>query len=109
MGYWAYAEYNDLMSFTEELLSKMVKSIHGSYKIQYHPDQDNEPDKVYEIDFTPPFKRIPMMSSLAETLGVELPANKDLHLESSREFFDKLCIEKGVECSNPRSTARLID
>ena len=53
--YWAYADYNDLMSFTEELLSQMVKSIHGSFKIQYHPDQDNNPEKVYEIDFTPPF------------------------------------------------------
>ena len=31
--YWAYADYNDLMEFTEELLSKMVKKIHGSYKI----------------------------------------------------------------------------
>lgn len=35
--YWAYADYNDLMSFTEELLSQMVKSIHGTFKIQYHP------------------------------------------------------------------------
>ena len=31
--YWAYADYNDLMSFTEELLSSMVMSIHGSYKV----------------------------------------------------------------------------
>ena len=31
--YWAYADYNDLMSFTEELLSQMVKSIHGTYVI----------------------------------------------------------------------------
>ena len=62
--YWAYADYNDLMSFTEELLSSMVKHIHGSYVIKYHPDQDNDPEKVYDIDFTPPFKRIPMMKSL---------------------------------------------
>lgn len=31
--YWAYADYNDLMTFTEELLSQMVLHIHGSYKI----------------------------------------------------------------------------
>ena len=31
--YWAYADYNDLMEFTEELLSQMVKYIHGSFKI----------------------------------------------------------------------------
>jgi len=31
--YWAYADYNDLMDMTEDMLSKMVYSIHGSYKI----------------------------------------------------------------------------
>jgi lysyl-tRNA synthetase class 2 len=36
--YWAYADYNDLMDMTEDMLSKMVYSIHGSYKIQYHPN-----------------------------------------------------------------------
>ena len=108
--YWAYADYNDLMTFTEELLSQMVKSIHGSFKIQYHPQDDpNDPDKVYEVDFTPPFRRIPMMKGLEEVLGIELPKGKDLATEETREFFDKLCVEKGVECSNPRSTARLID
>jgi len=38
-----------------------------------------------------------------------MPKNTDLGLESSREYFDKLCKAKGVECSNPRTTARLID
>lgn len=50
-----------------------------------------------------------MMKGLEEALGVELPKGKDLATEEAREFFDKLCKEKGVECANPRSTARLID
>jgi lysyl-tRNA synthetase class 2 len=107
--YWAYADYNDLMKFTEDFLSSMVKTITGSYKILYHPDQDNDPAKVLEIDFTPPFKRIPMMKGLEEALGVELPKGKDLATEEAREFFDKLCVEKNVDCSAPRSTSRLID
>ena len=108
--YWAYADYNDLMSFTEELLSQMVKSITGSYIIKYHPmDDDANPDKVYDIDFTPPFRRIKMMEGLEEALGVQLPRGRDLETEETREFFDKLCVEKNVDCSAPRSTARLID
>ena len=88
----------------------MVMQIHGSYKIQYHPrDDDANPDKTYEIDFTPPFKRIPMMKGLEEALGMELPKGKDLNTEEARAFFDKICKEKNVECANPRSTARLID
>jgi len=98
------------MSFTEDLLSQMVKSIHGSFKIPYHPQDDpNNPDKVYEIDFTPPFKRIPMMKGLEDVLGMELPKGKDLATEEARALFDKICVDRDVECSHPRSTARLID
>ena len=107
--YWAYADYNDLMDMTEDFLSKMVHSIHGSYKIQYHPNGQEEKDNVIEIDFTPPYRRIPMMKGLEEVLGIKLPKNTELDTEESRVFFDKLCKEKGVDCSNPRTTARLID
>lgn len=31
--YMAYADYNDLMTLTEEMISQMVYEIHGSYKI----------------------------------------------------------------------------
>ncbi len=64
---------------------------------------------MIEIDFSPPFKRIPMMKGLEEVLGVELPKGDALATEEARLFFDKLCKEKNVECSNPRSTSRLID
>ena len=32
-----------------------------------------------------------------------------LLLSEARQFLDKLCAEKGVECSSPRTTARLLD
>lgn len=32
--YMAYADYNDLITITETMLSGMVKSIHGSYKVK---------------------------------------------------------------------------
>jgi lysyl-tRNA synthetase, class II len=107
--YWAYADYNDLMAMTEDMLAKMVYSIRGSYKIQYHPNGQEDKDNVIEIDFTPPFRRIPMMKGLEEALGIKMPKNTELDTEESRIFFDKLCKEKNVECSNPRTTARLID
>jgi lysyl-tRNA synthetase class 2 len=98
------------MTFTEELLSQIVKSVNGSFKLQYHPKDDPENlDKVYEIDFTPPFRRIPMMKGLEDVLGRELPGGKELATEEARVFFDKLCKELDVECPNPRSTGRLID
>ena len=36
--YWAYADYNDLMVMTEQMLSQMVLKLTGSYVIKYHPD-----------------------------------------------------------------------
>jgi lysyl-tRNA synthetase class 2 len=107
--YWAYADYNDLMKLTEDMLSQMVYQIHGSHKIKYHPNGIEDADNVIEIDFTPPFRRIPMMKGLEEVLGIELPKGDALATEETREFFDNLCKEKGVDCANPRSTSRLID
>lgn len=42
-------------------------------------------------------------------MGIQLPRGKDLESEETREMLDKLCVEHDVDCSNPRSTARLID
>ena len=69
--YMAYADYNDLMDITEALLSGMVKSITGGYKVQYHPKGPEE-DPI-TIDFTPPFKRVKMIPALEEALGVTFP------------------------------------
>jgi len=65
----AYADYNDLIHITEDMLSNMVKDITGSFKINYHPDPDNNPDQTLEIDFTPPWRRISMMEELEKSLG----------------------------------------
>lgn len=97
---------------TEDMFSKMVYSIHGSYKIKYHPDgQDTEEDKanVIEIDFTTPWRRMPMMKTLGEKLNVKMPPNTELNTDESKEFFDKLCKEHNVECGAPRTAPRLID
>ena len=53
--YMAYADYNDLMDITEDMLSKMVKELTGSFILKHHPDPDNNPDQVIDIDFTPPY------------------------------------------------------
>mmetsp|Transcript_15391 Transcript_15391/g.24160 ORF Transcript_15391/g.24160 Transcript_15391/m.24160 type:complete len:169 (+) Transcript_15391:758-1264(+) len=104
--YMAYADYNDLMNMTEELVSGLVKKITGDYKIKYHPDGPGT-EKVYEIDFSPPFKRIPFIKGLEERMKVEFP--KDMESEETRKWLDDLCKKREIECGNPRSTARLLD
>lgn len=51
--------------------SGMVKHITGGYKVTYHPDG---PDgQAYEIDFTPPFRRVSMVYDLEKAMGVTFP------------------------------------
>lgn len=107
--YMAYADYNDLLKLTEDMISGMVKSLFGTYKIQFHPDQsETGKGEPYEVDFTPPFRRMSMLSELEKELGETFPV-MDLHSEEARQFFDDLCVKKEVECAAPRTTARLLD
>ncbi|XP_072765001.1 lysine--tRNA ligase isoform X2 [Anoplolepis gracilipes] len=105
--YMAYADYNDLMTITENMVSSMVKAIHGTYKLEYHIDgPDSEP---VEIDFTPPFKRISMMQELEKTLNVKLPAADQLNTPEANKIFSDLCDQYNIECPPPRTSARLLD
>ncbi|XP_071803721.1 lysine--tRNA ligase-like isoform X1 [Asterias amurensis] len=106
--YMAYADYNDLMEITEKLLTGMVKCITGgSLKVAYHPDGPEGEAK--EIDFTPPFRRIHMIDDLEKILQVKFPPMDQLDTQAAQKFFDDICVKKGVECSAPRTTARLLD
>ncbi|KAL2720018.1 lysine--tRNA ligase isoform X1 [Vespula squamosa] len=105
--YMAYADYHDLMSITEDMISGMVKAIHGSYKVLYHP---NGPDgEVIEIDFTPPFRRIYMMKTLEEILKVKLPDADKLDTLEANTMLNDLCAKHDIECPPPKTTARLLD
>jgi lysyl-tRNA synthetase class 2 len=71
----AYADYKDLMELTETMISGMVKHVTGGYTIKYHANQtDTEKGEPMEVDFTPPFKRISMISGLEDVLKVKLPS-----------------------------------
>ena len=101
--YQAYADYNDLMDMTEEMLSGMVKDITGGYKIKYSP-KPGAPE--LEIDFTPPFKRISMMEGLNEAMNTTLPDFEDPEIIPKLQALLK---EHGLECSPPQTVARLLD
>lgn len=60
--YWAYATYEDLMSFTEELFADIAHHILGGLKFTYQGTQ---------IDMTPPWRRLSVMDALVEIAGME--------------------------------------
>jgi lysyl-tRNA synthetase, class II len=85
--YQAYADYYQLMDTTEDLLSGLVQDVTGSLKVPYPVDpseldvgvtqsEEDEPEsrtKMVEIDFTPPFRRLPIKETLEECLKEPLP------------------------------------
>ena len=110
--YQAYADYEDLMSLSEAFLSGLAKTITGGYLVTYHPrGPGTEP---ITIDFTPPFRRIPLMAGLQAALdarlpGARLPSATELDTPAANAVLSDLCRQLGVECSEPRTTARLLD
>lgn len=105
--YMAYADYNDLMTITESLVSGMVKFLTGSYKITYHPEGADGP--ALEIDFTPPFRRVRMLPGLEKALGTKLPDPEKIATPESVALLSDLCVKHEVECPPPRTAARLLD
>ena len=103
-SYEAYADYVSLMNMCEDLFSSIVYSINKSYVVKYTPMGSS---KELEIDFTPPYKRIDMISELQEKTGVTFP--DDLTTDETRLFFVDLCNKVNVPCPQPHTTARLID
>jgi len=77
--YWAYADYNDLMEFTEKMLSEVVREVNGSYLVEYGE---------LKIDFTPPWKRISFSSAFLEHVGVDIDRVKTL-TELKRKIEDQ--------------------
>jgi len=93
--YCAYWEYNNLMSFTEELFSYLLTTLVGSLKIRYQGK---------ELDFTPPYKRYSYFQLLEEKTGKD----KDFFLRDL-DGLRKLAIELGIPKAETLTHAKLID
>ena len=60
--YESYADYEDMMKLTEELVSSLVKELSGSYKVVYQGK---------EIDFTPPWERRSFAKIVKEKFDID--------------------------------------
>ncbi|CAG4917899.1 unnamed protein product, partial [Acidithrix sp. C25] len=79
--YEAYADYQDMMTLTENLVAYLVFDAFGTTKISY---QDRE------IDFTTPWRRATLEDLTSESLGYEI--SLETPIEKLKEIADGLGI-----------------
>lgn len=91
--YIAYKDYNWMMSFTEEIISKVAMDLHGKTEIVYG-------EKI--INLKPPYKRISMLDSIKENTGVDISGKNE-------EELRKICDRFGIEHDPTMGKGKLID
>ena len=65
---WAYADYEDLMDFTEDLFEQITKDLTGSTSITWQEK---------ELSFAKPMKRLRYVDLVSERLGFDILEEKD--------------------------------
>jgi len=91
--YWAYADYNDLMDFTEDLFRRLVIEVLGTAEFQY---------QGAALDFGKPFKRMTMREALAYY-------NPDLDKSrlEDRAYLLELAERSGIEVNSQWGMGKL--
>ena len=106
--YMRGADYLDLMDINEDMYRRLVKEVTGDYVVKHTIRSETGNEDIF-IDFSGKFGRIDMIPALEETLGEKFPAPNTFTSEDARIYFDALCMKNHVDCTPPRTTARLLD
>jgi lysyl-tRNA synthetase class 2 len=71
--YEAYADYEDIMNLTENMIAHIAKEVLGTTKIVYQGQ---------EVDLSPPWRRVSMAELVKEAVGIDFTApisNEEAH------------------------------
>jgi len=90
--YWAYADYNDIMKLTEEMIAYIAEKAVGKLEIEY---------AGRKINLKPPWKRIRMIDAVKEE-GIDVD-------NLSREELIEIAKEKKLEVNENFSKGDLIN
>lgn len=91
---WAYADYEDLMDFTEEILAKLTREIFGTTDFIW---QDQE------ISWARPLNRQRYVEVVSERLGV------DILTEKNPAAYEKILRKENLPIPEIKTYARLVD
>jgi len=92
--YWAYADYEDLMDFTEQMLSKMVKDITGGDDLAYG---------ATKLEFAMPWRRVKYVDLMQENFGLDVLTEKD------PGAYEALFVKRKIAVPPVRTFNKLVD
>jgi lysyl-tRNA synthetase class 2 len=92
--YQAYADYEDIMKLTEEVIAEMAMVSLGTTKIVYQGT---------EIDLTPPWRRVSMIDMVNEVTGVDFN-----QVKTDEEAF-AIAKQKGIEVQQGMKKGHIIN
>lgn len=90
---------------TEDMVSGLVKEVTGGYETVYH----TQSGEVYNVNWAKPWRRVEMIPALEEATGEKFPPANELHTAETNEFLKRVLKKVNVDCSEPRTNARMID
>jgi lysyl-tRNA synthetase, class II len=89
--YEAFADYDDMMSLVEQLIADVVSDITGGGSSVNFEGQ--------QLDFSPPFRRLPFLDALREHGGLDVGAMADVELA---EAARRLAVEDPDSLTRPK-------
>ncbi|WP_338471300.1 lysine--tRNA ligase [Niallia sp. XMNu-256] len=92
--YEAYADYQDIMSLTENLIAHVAQEVLGTTTVQYGE---------YEVDLKPQWKRLHMVDAIKEYTGV------DFWGVTTTEEARKLANENGIEIKDAMEYGHIVN
>ena len=93
-SYEAYADYNDLMEMVEEMISSIAGDVLGTTRV-VHGDT--------EIDFAPPWPRIPIRDAIVAQCDVDFETYADV------DSLRQAAVSSGVKADPAWGRGKLID
>jgi lysyl-tRNA synthetase, class II len=94
--YQAYADYNDMMKLTEEMVSHVAQEVFHTTKVSYGENT---------LDFTPPWQRITLRDAVLQKCGIDI----EEYLEGDAQKLREAIKARGLELEETLSPAYLVD
>lgn len=100
-SYEAYADYNDIMRLTEDLISTVAERVLGTKEVEYPVGNE----KV-KISLSPPYKRLSMYDAFREYAGIDVESIPD---DKLKEYLDRYSIKLVGAYDRGRAIVKLFD